>query len=222
MTEIATAEAPLHRGVIAATADRYGMEPVAFERTLRATVFPAEASREHFAAFLLVAKEYDLNPLLKQIYAFPDKRGGVQPIVPIDGWLRIINEHKQYDGMEIEDKFENGKIHATTCKMYRKDRKYPVIITEYFEECVRPTDQWKQKPVRMLHHKAVIQAARYAFGLGGIVEPDEAENIVDMGAATVVPAQTATVKTGEDVMERLKKLQRDIAEPAPTSELPQE
>lgn len=215
MTEIAvTAEAPRQRGVIATMAARYDMDPVAFERVLRATVFPAEASKEHFAAFLLVAKEYDLNPLLKQIYAFPDKRGGVQPIVPIDGWLRIINDHPQYDGMELEDKFDGEKIVSTTCTMHRKDRTCHTPMTEYFNECVRPTDQWKQKPVRMMHHKAAIQAARYAFGFGGIVDPDEAERIIDMGEAEVGPAaqmaQTATAKTGEEVLNRMNALRRDL------------
>ena len=36
----------------------------------------------------------------------------------------------------------------------------------------------------MLRHKALIQCARYAFGLSGIVDPDEAERII---AATEAP-----------------------------------
>jgi hypothetical protein len=32
----------------------------------------------------------------------------------------------------------------------------------------------------MLRHKALIQCARYAFGFGGIVDPDEAERMVDV------------------------------------------
>ena len=32
----------------------------------------------------------------------------------------------------------------------------------------------------MLRHKALIQAARYAFGLGGIYDPDEGERIKEM------------------------------------------
>jgi hypothetical protein len=36
----------------------------------------------------------------------------------------------------------------------------------------------------MLRHKAAIQAARYAFGFAGIMEPDEAERI---GDARIVP-----------------------------------
>ena len=49
------------------------MEPAAFEATLRATVLPRTASKEEFAAFLLIAKEYKLNPMTREIYAFPKK-----------------------------------------------------------------------------------------------------------------------------------------------------
>lgn len=213
MTEIAvTAEAPRQRGVIATMAARYDMDPVAFERVLRATVFPAEASKEHFAAFLLVAKEYDFNPLLKQIYAYPDKRGGVQAIVPIDGWLKIINDHPQYDGMEFMDRHdETGKLTAIVCRIYRKDRAHPTEVTEYMNECQRPTDPWKQWPARMLRHKAVVQAARYAFSYSGIVDPDETGRLIEMGEAEIVPAaQTATAKTGEEVLDRMNALRRDL------------
>jgi hypothetical protein len=140
-TETADVPALHHRGVIAEMAAQYRMDPVAFERTLRATVFPAEASKEQFAAFLLVAREYQLNPLTKQIYAFPDKKtGGVIPIVPIDGWMKIVNDHPEFDGMEFVDhEDDKGSIVAITCKMYRKDRGRPTDVTEYLNECARST-----------------------------------------------------------------------------------
>ena len=52
------------------------------------------------------------------------------------------------------------------------------MVTEYMAECIRNTDPWKQYPRRMLRHKALIQCARYAFGFAGIVDPDEAERII--------------------------------------------
>jgi phage recombination protein Bet len=168
-------------------ATRFGMEPGPFEQTLRATVFPADGSKEQFAAFLLVAKKYNLDPVTKQIYAFPTQAGGIQPIVSIDGWMGLINAHPQFDGMEFEDHLdEKGDITAITCKMFRKDRGHPVSVTEYMHECRRGTSTWKQWPARMLRHKAAIQASRYAFGFSGIMEPDEAERIAD-----VHPAQPA-------------------------------
>lgn len=168
-------EAP-RRSLLAEMAGRYGMEPAAFAATLKATVVPANTSNEEFAAFLVVAREYDLNPLTKEIYAFPKRGGGIQPIVPIDGWTNIINSNPALDGIEFEDHHDDqGKLTAITCRLWRKDRSKPVMVTEYMSECFRQTDTWKTWPHRMLRHKALIQCARYAFGLAGIVDPDEAE-----------------------------------------------
>jgi len=167
------------KSVLVDMATRFGMEPKAFSDTLCATVFPKEASNEEFIAFLLVAKEYNLNPLTKEIYAFPKKGGGIQPIVSVDGWCRIINENPQLDGIEFDDhQDDKGKITAITARIWRKDRAKPIVCTEYMDECVRgDVDTWKRWPRRMLRHKALIQCARYGFGYAGIVDPDEAERI---------------------------------------------
>lgn len=176
--------------VVAKMAERFDMQPAEFERTVRSTVCPQNITNEQFVAFLMVAKEYSLNPITKQIYAFPSK-GGIVPIVSIDGWLRIINEHPQFDGMEFVDNVVDGKLMSITCRMYRKDRARPTEVTEYMGECIRGTDTWKQWPARMLRHKATIQAARYAFGLAGIYDEDEAQRIgaakeKDMGTVEAV------------------------------------
>lgn len=172
--EVAKIE-PMKKSILNAMADHYGMEKEAFEATLRATVVPANVSPAQLAAFLLVAKEYNLNPIIKEIYAYPAKSGGIQPIVGIDGWCNIINSNPQLDGITFEDKLHDGKLIAITCRIHRKDRSHPIECTEYMEECARKTQPWEQWPARMLRHKALIQCARYAFSLSGIVEQDEAE-----------------------------------------------
>jgi phage recombination protein Bet len=180
MTEAATQLTVVERqprSVLVDMSSRYGMEPAAFEATLRATVCKGNVSREEFAAFLLVAKEYGLNPMTKELYAFPAKGGGIQPIVSIDGWARIINDHPMFDGMDFEDVREGEEVVAITCRMHRKDRTRSIEATEYMSECRRSTDVWKTWPRRMLRHKAMIQCARYAFGFSGIVDPDEYERM---------------------------------------------
>lgn len=166
--------------VLAIAAQRFDMEPQQLEKTLRATVVPKECTPDQFVAFLMVANEYSLNPILKEIYAFPAKSGGIQPIVAIDGWIKIINRHPEFDGLEYEDNLnDQGKLISITCKMHRKDRSRPVTVTEYLSECARNTDPWRQWPARMLRHKATIQCARLAFGFSGIVDPDEYERGVE-------------------------------------------
>jgi phage recombination protein Bet len=168
--------------IIGTLADRYGMDKRAFEATLRATIMPKDCSNEQVAAFLIVAKQHDLNPFLKEIFAFP-ARGGIQAIVSVDGWMKLLNSHPQFDGMEFYDHWsEDGKLVSIQCKMHRKDRAHPVEVTEYMAECWRKTDTWERWPARMLRHKATIQAARYAFGFAGIMEPDEIERMVEVDA----------------------------------------
>lgn len=165
------------RGIVATMAETYDMDPKRFEQTIRKTVFPADGGNEELAAFLIVAKQYDLNPLTKEIYAFKTKGGGIQPIVSIDGWCNLINSHHALDGIEFDDHVEGDEVVAITARIWRKDRAKPIVVTEYLAECKKGTEPWKQWPRRMLRHKALIQCARYAFGFAGIVDPDEAERM---------------------------------------------
>ena len=189
-TTIATRE-PAKRSVLLAMASRFGMEAAAFEATVRATCGCAGATREEFAAFLLVANEYGLNPVTREIYAFPKKGGGIQPIVGVDGWMRMANAHPEFDGLEVDFQHDDaGKLLSATARVHRKDRTHAVVVTEYLAECYRNTDPWKM-PHRMLRHKAAIQGIRYAFGFAGIMEPDEAEGIVERPAVTYTPEPRA-------------------------------
>lgn len=175
-------------GVIASMAATYNMVPEAFERTLMSTIMPSNVTREQVAAFLLVAREHGLNPFTKEIFAFPS-RGGIQPVVSVDGWLKLMNAHPAFDGLTFKDTFDDkGKLASVTAAVFRKDRAHPIEVTEYMAECVRDTDVWKRWPMRMLRHKAAIQAARYAFGFAGIMEPDEYERMQEV-AKLVPPAQ---------------------------------
>lgn len=157
--------------------------------TLKATAFKGQVSDAQMTALLVVANQFGLNPWTREVYAFPDKNNGIVPVVGVDGWARIINNHPQFDGMD----FEFDAADSCTCIMHRKDRSHPIKVTEYMDECRRGTQPWQSHPRRMLRHKAMIQCARLAFGFGGIYDQDEAERIVekDMGAAEVIPPRTA-------------------------------
>jgi len=63
------------KSLLVSMASRYEMEPKAFADTLKATVMPGKVSNEQFAGFLMVAKEYNLNPLTKESTHFPLKKG---------------------------------------------------------------------------------------------------------------------------------------------------
>lgn len=161
-------------------------------QTLTATAFKGQnVTPDQMTALLVVANQYELNPWTNEIYAFPAKGGGIIPIVGVDGWYAIINKHPQFDGIEFEQNTE-----SCTCRIFRKDRQRPTVVTEYLDECKRDTDPWKKYPKRMLRHKAAIQCARVAFSLSGIYEPDEAERIQEGQTHTPPTATKPNASTG--------------------------
>lgn len=200
-------------------AERYAVDPDKFMATLKQTAFQqrdkdVEITNEQMMALLVVADQYRLNPFTKEIYAFPDKNNGIVPVVGIDGWSRIINNHEQFDGLELKfsDKLVTLNGMKVPCpewievSMFRKDRNRAVTVREYLDETYRTPFKgtgrngssytvdgpWQTHPKRMLRHKGIIQCARVALGYTGIHDQDEAERIIDMGAAVVVNAEGAT------------------------------
>ena len=84
--------------------------------TLKQTCFKSgtQVTDAQMTALLVVASQYGLNPFTKEIFAFPDK-GGIVPVVGVDGWARIINSHPQYDGVDFEQDAD-----SCTCIIHRK------------------------------------------------------------------------------------------------------
>lgn len=188
-------------------AERFGVDPSKLMATLKATAFrvkEGQVSDEQMMALLIVADQYKLNPFTKEIYAYPDKQGGIVPVVSIDGWTRIVNEHPQFDGVEFEygpavaaGTLRGQKLPAhewVAAKIYRKDRGHPISLTEHLDEVYRPPFQgkgkdgkpyeidgpWQSHTKRLHRHKAWIQCARLAFGFAGIYDDDEAQRIVEV------------------------------------------
>ncbi len=174
--------APQRKRALEVMAERLNLDPEKMMATLKATAFKG-ASNEEMAALVVVSNEYGLNPFLKEIYAFPAKGGGIVPVVGVDGWIKLLNRQPSYDGIEFEhNDSEAGKPISVTAKVYSKTRTRPVVVTEYHDECSRNTDPWNKSPRRMLRHKALIQAARVAFGFSGIYDEDEAQAITERPA----------------------------------------
>jgi phage recombination protein Bet len=195
MSELAVV-APKKQGLVAKMADRFGVDPDKMMNTLKETAFKVkdkQVTNEQMMALLVVADQYGLNPWTKEIYAYPDK-GGIVPVVGVDGWSRIINENPMLDGIDFRFSEEtinhkNIKCHEwVECVIYRKDRQHPTIVREYFSEVVRKLQYatpWDTHPNRMHRHKALIQCARIAFGFVGIYDQDEAERIMEKDVTPV-------------------------------------
>ena len=161
------------QSALAIMASKFSVEPARLLETLKATLMP-KATNEELLSFVVTANQYGLNPFTREIYAFPARNGGIQPVVSVDGWIRMMNNHASFDGIQFTTEDKDGKPHSVTATIYLKDRSRPVEVTEYFSECYRATEPWKVNPRRMLRHKALIQCARVAFGFSGITDEEEA------------------------------------------------
>lgn len=171
-------------------AAKFNADPAKLLDTLKATVFSAARNNEELQALVIVSNQYGLNPLTKEIYAFPAKGGGIVPVVSVDGWANLANSHPAMDGVDFEWGHADGKLISCTAIIYRKDRTHPVRVTEYLSECKRATDPWKMEH-RMLRHKAFCQCVRIAFGFSGIYDEDEAERITSSRDVTPPKAENS-------------------------------
>lgn len=167
-------------------AGRLKVSPQSLQATLKETAFKECKTNEQFVAAVIVANTYRLNPILREIYVFPSKQG-IVPIIPIDGWISLVNRNPEYDGVDLvenKDDESKGGVASVTATFHLKNRSHPVVVTEYMSECYDGSKEpWKRWPIRMLRHKAFIQGARIAFGFSGIYDEDEADRIFDAVSA---------------------------------------
>lgn len=199
------AEVSPNQSLIKKLAQQYSIDPDRLMDTLKNTCFKQKdnappITHEQMAALLIVADSFDLNPFVRQIYAYPDKNNGIVPVVGVDGWAAMITRHPEFMGMTF-DTGDGGVVEleeskpcpeAITCIIKRKrdGEIAEIAITEYLDECWRApfkpqgknytiSGPWQSHPKRMLRHKAMIQCARVAFGFTGIYDEDEAERIIE-------------------------------------------
>ena len=162
---------------LAIMAERIQIDPKKLHATLKNTVFKG-ASDDEMLTLVVVANEHKLNPLQKEIYAFPSRGGGIVPVISVDGWIKIMNSHPRMNGIHFNTTIdEKGAPVSCAATIWVKGRDNPVVITEFFSECYRNTEPWNQYPHRMLRWKALSQGVRTAFGFAGYSDGDaEAES----------------------------------------------
>jgi phage recombination protein Bet len=161
------------QSALAAMAERLSIEPAKLHKTLKQTVFK-NASDEEMVALVVVANEHGLNPLCREIYAFPGRGGGIVPVISVDGWIRIMNSHPKFNGIHFHTNIdEKGAPVSIACTIWVKGRDNPTVITEFMSECKRNTEPWQQYPHRMLRWKALAQGVRTAFGFAGYADGDD-------------------------------------------------
>ena len=203
------------RNALEAMARRLSLSPDVLRNTLQKTAFSGCRTNEEFVALIAVANEYALNPLLKEIYAFPAKGGGIVPMVGYDGWVKLMNNHPQFDGIEYNDHLDSkGNLYGIECVIYRKDRRHPIKLMELLEECRRGTEPWKMMPSRMLRNRVTCQAARLAFGFSGIASEGDEDTFIDGGALTAqsLPPRQSFAQELDDEIPNFDKQTGEVIE----------
>ncbi len=154
---------------------------------------------EDLAFFLLVARQYSLNPLKKEIYATYQRVQKnkqwveqITPITSIHGLRKLARRSKNpryaYTGDAELSIDENGQISSAKVPVYGffGDSATPVKLgayTAYFEEFAKTktdkdgntyyTGKWKTAPKMMLTKCAEANAIRQSFDISGIYIEEE-------------------------------------------------
>lgn len=177
-------------------ADRLGLEPMLLLNALQHTVFENKLGRSlsqsEVTSVMVFAEEHKLNPLNGELYLEADAGGRLLPTLTIDGWVRVMNNHPEFDGVEF--KYADDYVTIGLAKpcpawvevsIYRKDRRVPTTVREHLDEVFNGDSMegfgssWLTHTKRRLRHKALAQCIRIAFGFGGAYDPDEVMRIID-------------------------------------------
>lgn len=138
-------------------------------------------------AFKFMCQKTGTDPRQGEIYPQFDGYRFV-PTLTSDGWLRVANQHPEFDGMSIDysDKevsIEIGEAVVIGAEyvevtVHRKDRTHQSSVREYLRETFNPNNLTHfTHPNRNTRHKAIAQAVKIAFGISGAYVQGEADEL---------------------------------------------
>jgi hypothetical protein len=171
-----------------------GMEPNAMLDTIKAQCFkgnPANISDSQLAAFVSIAAEMGVNPLLPgMLYAYPSSGGSIVPMMGPDAVFKKLTEHKDVESWEVAvfpEDVTQPPTHAVA-KIYRRSTEKPLVYTAVLSEWkIGANPNWNSRPRHMLSLRAIKQCARQV--IHGI--PFDEDERVMMDAINVTPGGEA-------------------------------
>lgn len=146
-----------------ALAARLGVEKGHMLATIKAQCFkcdPEKVSDTQLAAFVSIAHDMGVNPLLPgMLYAFPDGRGGIVPMMGPDGVMKKLAELKgvTYECTVYPEDVTLPPTHATA-RIYVEGKERPYTYTAVYAEWA--TQNWAKKPRHWNWLRALKQCAR--------------------------------------------------------------
>jgi recombination protein RecT len=147
------------------------------------------------AYFLNVCHSVGLNPFLKEIWCYKDKKGNVLVFAGRDGFLSKAQSNPRYAGIrscEIREKDEfsvdvankavthkivgwgndRGKIKGAYCIVFIRDGE-PTIEIADFDTYNKGWNAWKTHPAEMIKKVAETHALKKALGITGLQVEDD-------------------------------------------------
>lgn len=158
--------------------------------TIRDTVAKG-ASDNELKMFLHLSQTYGLDPFAKEIWFI--KAGG-QPVIMTsrDGYLKIANNDKGYEGMVSDVVYEGdafqktvdgvshtygvgkrGGILGAYALVYKQGTRFPAYVFAPFRDYNKGNNVWRQYPHAMILKVAESMALKRAFSLSGLVTREE-------------------------------------------------
>lgn len=169
------------------------------ELLIRKSVAPL-ATDDEFKTFMYLCKEYDLDPLKKEIY-FIKYGNKTSMLTSRDGYLKIANLNANFNGIEsdvvyhsdILTKRDDGSLHISYgtdhllfdksklsgafCSVFRKDRgKATTVFVSIKEYYKKDAPIWQQYTNAMILKVAEAMALKRAFAISGLTTKEEIED----------------------------------------------
>lgn len=173
-----------------------GFEFTDAQLDLISALCPNETTDNDFNAFVYLCKQYELDPLKKEVH-FSLRGGKGVTQVTRDGLLKIANRDPQFDGIggdvvyegDILTKRDDESMHITYgpehlafnaskrkgafANVYRKDRSKATTVFVAWSDYNTGKNCWTTHPNAMILKVAESMALKRAFSLSGLTSQEE-------------------------------------------------
>lgn len=197
------------------------------KRIIRKQFFPPNATDSDMQYCIAVAKSFNLNPILKQIFFVERKakingewHSKIEPLAGRDSFLTLAHRSGKFAGIKsdcflknkpvfINGEWQNKKELVAIAQVYKKGHETPFEAEARYDEYVQRTSDgrinkfWAEKPETMLKKVAESQALRKAFDISGLYSIDEAE-----GGELIKDGQTKIAKPTQNLNELLSSSEK--------------
>lgn len=151
-----------------------------------------DVTDQEIVMFINLCRFQKLNPFLNEAYLIKFKGSPAQIVVSKEAFMKRAESHPKYQGfqagviverdgelIEIEGavKLPKDRLVGGWCKVYREDRKVPIVTKIMFSEFSKNQATWKQMPLNMIRKSAIVNGLREAFpeSLGAMYTEDDAD-----------------------------------------------